>query len=56
MISYNQNRKDLQIDRVHEDISVEIETQEEKLFWQKVEFLAVKYEVTSDYILAEFMI
>jgi hypothetical protein len=42
MIDYNENRKDLQIDRLHEDLVVELEAQ------------ASKYEVTVDYYVAEF--
>jgi hypothetical protein len=42
MIDYNENRKDLQIDKLHEDLVVELEAQ------------ASKYEVPVDYYIAEF--
>ena len=42
MIDYNENRKDLQIDKLHEDLVVELEAE------------ASKYEVTCDYYIAEF--
>ena len=42
MIDYNENRKDLQIDKLHEDLVAELEVQ------------ASKYEVSVDYYIAEF--
>jgi hypothetical protein len=42
MINYNENRKDLQIDKLHEDLVAELEAQ------------ASKYEVPVDYYIAEF--
>jgi hypothetical protein len=44
MIDYNENRKDMQIDRTADD------------FCQWVEELAAKYEVTADYVLDEFIL
>jgi hypothetical protein len=41
-IDYNENRKDLQIDKLHEDLVAELEAQ------------ASKYEVPVDYYIAEF--
>ena len=41
-IDYNENRKDLQIDKLHEDLVAELEAQ------------ASKYEVTVDYYISEF--
>ena len=42
MINYNESRKDLQIDKLHEDLVAELEAQ------------ASKYEVPVDYYIAEF--
>ena len=42
MIDYNEDRKDLQIDRLHQDLVAELEAE------------ASKYEVTCDYYIAEF--
>ena len=42
MIDYNENRKDLQIDKLHEDLVVELEAHASAL------------EVTVDYYIAEF--
>lgn len=42
MIDYNERRKDLQIDKLHEDLVAELEREAEK------------YEVTCDYFIAEF--
>lgn len=42
MIDYNENRKDLQIDKLHEDLVVELEAEASKL------------GVTVDYFIAEF--
>ncbi len=42
MIDYNEDRQDLQIDRLHEDLVVELEAQAEKL------------GVTVDYFISEF--
>jgi hypothetical protein len=42
MIDYNENRKDLQIDKLHEDLVAELEAQASAL------------EVTVDYFTAEF--
>ena len=42
MIDYNENRKDLQIDKLHEDLVAELETKANLL------------EVTVDYYIAEF--
>jgi hypothetical protein len=42
MIDYNENRKDLQIDKLHEDLVVELEAQ------------AAVLGVTVDYFIAEF--
>ena len=42
MIDYNEDRKDLQIDRLHQDFVAELEAE------------ASKYEVTCDYYIAEF--
>jgi hypothetical protein len=42
MIDYNEDRKDLQIDKLHEDLVAELEAE------------ASKYEVTCDYYIAEF--
>ena len=41
-INYNENRKDLQIDKLHEDLVAELEAK------------ASKYEVPVDYYIAEF--
>jgi hypothetical protein len=41
-INYNENRKDLQIDKLHQNLVAELEAE------------ASKYEVTVDYYLAEF--
>ena len=41
-INYNENRKDLQIDKLHEDLVAELEAQASAL------------EVTCDYYIAEF--
>jgi hypothetical protein len=41
-INYNENRKDIQIDKLHEDLVAELEAE------------ASKYEVTCDYYIAEF--
>ena len=43
MIDYNEDRKDLQIDRLHQDFVAELEAQASAL------------EVTVDYYIAEFM-
>ena len=42
MIDYNERRKDLQVDKLHEDLVAELEREAEK------------YEVTCDYFIAEF--
>ena len=42
MIDYNENRKDLQVDKLHEDLVAELEAQANSL------------EVTVDYYIAEF--
>jgi hypothetical protein len=42
MIDYNEDRKDLQIDRLHQDLVAELEAE------------ASKYKVTCDYYIAEF--
>ena len=42
MIDYNEDRKDLQIDRLHENLVVELEAQ------------AAVLDVTVDYFIAEF--
>jgi hypothetical protein len=42
MIDYNENRKDLQVDKLHEDLVVELEAQASAL------------SVTVDYYIAEF--
>jgi hypothetical protein len=42
MIDYNEDRKDLQIDKLHEDLVAELEAQASAL------------EVTCDYYIAEF--
>jgi hypothetical protein len=42
MIDYNENRKDLQIDKLHEDLVAELEAQ------------AAVLDVTVDYFIAEF--
>jgi hypothetical protein len=42
MIDYNENRKDLQIDKLHEDLVVELEAQASRL------------EIPVDYFIAEF--
>ena len=42
MIDYNENRKDLQIDKLHEDLVAELETKASAL------------EVTCDYYITEF--
>jgi t-SNARE complex subunit (syntaxin) len=42
MINYNESRKDLQIDKLHEDLVAELEAQASAL------------EVTVDYYIAEF--
>ena len=42
MIDYNDDRKDLQIDKLHEDLVVELEAEASKL------------DVTVDYYIAEF--
>jgi hypothetical protein len=42
MIDYNEDRKDLQIDRLHEDIVAELEAEAEKI------------NVTVDYFISEF--
>ena len=42
MIDYNENRKDLQIDKLHEDLVAELEAQASAL------------EVTVDYYITEF--
>ena len=42
MIDYNEDRKDLQIDRLHENLVVELEEQASHL------------EITVDYYIAEF--
>ena len=42
MIDYNDDRKDLQIDKLHEDLVVELEEQ------------AAKLDVTVDYFISEF--
>ena len=42
MIDYNEDRKDLQIDKLHEDLVAKLEAE------------ASKYEVTCDYYIAEF--
>jgi hypothetical protein len=42
MIDYNENRKDLQIDRLHENLVVELEEKADAL------------SVTVDYYIAEF--
>jgi hypothetical protein len=41
-IDYNERRKDLQIDKLHQNLVAELEAQ------------ASKYEVTCDYYIAEF--
>jgi hypothetical protein len=43
MIDYNENRKDLQVDRTADDFCIWVEEQ------------AAKYEVTCDYFLEEFV-
>ena len=42
MIDYNEDRKDLQIDKLHEDLVVELEEQASKL------------GITVDYFISEF--
>ena len=42
MIDYNEDRKDLQVDKLHEDLVVELEEQ------------AAALSVTVDYFIAEF--
>ena len=42
MIDYNENRKDLQVDKLHEDLVAELEAQ------------AAVLDVTVDYFIAEF--
>jgi hypothetical protein len=42
MIDYNEDRKDFQIDRLHENLVVELEEQASRL------------EITVDYYIAEF--
>ena len=42
MIDYNERRKDLQIDKLHQNLVVELEAE------------ASKYEVTCDYYITEF--
>ncbi len=42
MIDYNEDRKDLQIDRLHENLVVELEREASRL------------EITVDYYIAEF--
>jgi t-SNARE complex subunit (syntaxin) len=42
MIDYNENRKDIQIDKLHQDLVVELEEQ------------AAALGVTVDYFIAEF--
>lgn len=42
MIDYNENRKDLQVDKLHEDLVVELEEKASAL------------SITVDYYLAEF--
>ena len=44
MINYNENRKDMQVDRTADDFCIWVEEQ------------AAKYEVTCDYILQEFIL
>ena len=41
-INYNENRKDLQIDKLHQNLVAELEAE------------ASKYEVTVDYYISEF--
>jgi chromatin segregation and condensation protein Rec8/ScpA/Scc1 (kleisin family) len=43
LIDYNENRKDIQIDRMTED------------FWNWVEQQSSKLEITADYFIMEFL-